>query len=95
MKLTVEWMSQLRVAAGSAQQLLDCPDGTRLTEALEQALAELPPDRALALRPLLLADEGLSSTLLIAVDGVQVPCGTDPELTAGATVLLSSPIAGG
>jgi len=95
MNLTLEWMSQLRVAAGSARQTLDCRHGIRLTKALEQALAELPPDRALALRPLLMADERLSSTLLVAVDGVQVPFESDPALTDGATILLSSPIAGG
>lgn len=95
MNLTLEWMSQLRVAAGSARQTLECRDGARLTEALEQALAELPPDRALALRPLLIGDERLGSTLMVAVDGVLVPFEKDPELTDGATILLSSPIAGG
>lgn len=95
MKLTLEWMSQLRVAAGSARQTLECRDGTRLTQALEQALAELPQDRALALRPLLMAGQRLNSTLFLAVDGVQVPFDTDPALTDQATILLSSPIAGG
>ena len=95
MKLTFEWMSQLRLAAGQARQSLDCAEGTCLTGALEQVLEQLPAERSLALRTLLMDADGLASTLLVAVDGVHIPCTSDPTLTDGATILLSSPIAGG
>jgi hypothetical protein len=95
MKLTIEWMSQLREGAGMARQAVDCPDGTHLNEALEQVLTELHPDRASALRPLLMAGEHRSSALLVAVDGVQIASDQNPVLSAGAILLLSSPIAGG
>ena len=95
MKLTLEWMSQLRVAAGTALQVLDCPDGVQLTEALEQAIAELPKDRCEALRPLVLVDGQRVSALLVALDGVQVLTDGNPELRPGSTLVLSSPIAGG
>ncbi|HJM57887.1 MAG TPA: hypothetical protein QF446_11235 [Planctomycetota bacterium] len=95
MKLTLEWMSQLRVAAGTALQVLDCPDGVQLTEALEQAIAALPDDRSEALRPLVLVDGRRVSALLVALDGVQVLTDGNPELRPGSTLVLSSPIAGG
>ena len=95
MKLKLEWMSQLRVAAGQARQSVECEEGTRLEQALRLALEQLPPDRASALSALLLDGGALSPSLLIAVDEIQVPIGTDPSLTDGATLVLMAPIAGG
>ena len=95
MNLKLEWMSQLRVAAGQALQTVECDEGARLKRALELALDQLPADRARALKVLLFDGESLTQGVLVALDGVQVPHGTDPELSDGATLLLGSPIAGG
>jgi len=95
MKLTIEWMSQLRDAAGAAQQVLECPDTCHLTQALELALAELPTIHSDPLRSMVMPNGHRHSAILVAVDGVQIACDADPILSDGATILLSSPIAGG
>jgi hypothetical protein len=95
MKLTLEWMSQLRDAAGIAQQIIECRDGSHLTEALERALDGLPEDRSGPLRTLVLSDGRRHTAILVAIDGIHVTPDADPPLTDGATILLSSPIAGG
>lgn len=95
MKLTLEWMCQLRVASGQARQKVECDDGTRLAQAVGLALAALPPDRGRALGALVMHDDALSPSLLIAMNGIQIPVGTDPLLADGATLVLMTPIAGG
>ena len=95
MKLTLEWMSQLRDAAGSAQQIIECGDGSHLTEALERALEELPGDCSGPLRTLVMSNGRRHPAILVAIDGVHISPDADPPLTDGATILLSSPIAGG
>lgn len=89
MKITIEFLAQLRVAAGLARTTLECADGTRIVDVVH-ALAAAHGD---GFRGLALDGENVRRALLVAVDGRQAS-GEDP-LADGDVLVLGTPIAGG
>ena len=87
MKITIEFLAQLRVAAGLARTTLEC--ATRIVDVVH-ALAAAHGD---GFRGLALDGENVRRALLVAVDGRQAS-GEDP-LADGDVLVLGTPIAGG
>ena len=90
MNITVEFLTQLRVAAGETSCTVQCEPGTTV-----QALVErLARERGLGFRALVLnGDDALARSLLVAVGGRQVR--GDGVLADGDELVLATPIAGG
>lgn len=90
MKITVEFLAQLRVAAGEPRAVLECEEGATVAA----VLARLAQAHGEEFRALTLDDAGAAkSTLLIAVEGRQVR--GDGPLRAGDVLVLGTPISGG
>lgn len=87
MRITIEWMSLVRVAAGAREQGVECYEGITLNEAPEQASDETGE----LLRAALFDSSGRVPSLLIAVNCVHIPQAANPTLEPGVTVLVSSP----
>jgi len=90
MRITVEYLAQLRVAAGAARAEVECPEGATVA-ALLARLADTHGD---AFRALALDDDGaVRRTLLVAAGGRRV--GGEDALHEGDVLILGTPIAGG
>lgn len=90
MRITVEYLAQLRVAAGTSRAEVECPDGSTVTV----LVAQLADTHGEAFRSLALDEEGaVRRTLLVAAGGRRV-AGSDP-LREGDVLILGTPIAGG
>ena len=90
MKITVEFMAQLRVAAGAPRTDLECEEGGTVAAVLRTLAGEQGEE----FRALTLDEHGeVSSTLLVAVGGRRV--GGDHVLQAGDALVLGTPISGG
>ena len=89
MKITIEFLAQLRVAVGEARTTLECAEGTRVVDLVESLAGTHGED----FRGLTLDGDGVRRTLLVAIDGRQAG-GEDP-LADGDVLVLGTPIAGG
>ena len=90
MRITVEYLAQLRVAAGAARAVVECPDGATVAS----LLARLADDHGDAFRALALDEDGaVRRTLLVAAGGRRVE-GAE-ALRDGDVLILGTPIAGG
>lgn len=90
MKIQVELLAQLRVAAGTPTIGLDCPVGTTLAQALQR----IAPQPGSELRALVVEDNGsVRSTILASIGGRQVR--GERVLADGETIVLGTPISGG
>jgi molybdopterin converting factor small subunit len=90
MKITVEFMAQLRVAAGEPRTVVECDEGTTVAAVLG-SLARTHGEefRALTLDP----GGGVNSSLLVAVEGRRVR--GESVLRADDALVLGTPISGG
>lgn len=92
MRVTVEFLAQLRDAAGTARMSLDCEPACTVQELVLRLAAE----NGGALGQLLLDDQGrLAPTILLALDGRALRWEETTELRDSSTVLLGTPVAGG
>ena len=92
MKVTVEFLAQLREAAGTSRMILDCEPACTVQDLVLRLAAENDG----ALRQLLLDDEGrLAPTILLALNGRALRWEDTTVLGEASTVLLSTPVAGG
>ncbi|MAT16894.1 MAG: hypothetical protein CMJ46_16665 [Planctomyces sp.] len=92
MRVTVEYMAQIKRAAGTGREEIELPDGTLLSDALTQ-LAESHGD---PLAGMVLDGEGKPITsLLLFLGDEQVRLEANPTLTDGAQLTISTPISGG
>ena len=90
MKVTVEYLAQLRDAAGTASAPVDLPAAATVGQLLER-LADTGDER---LRRMLVDDAGRPRTsLMVFVDDRKVR--PEHPLADGAVVLLGTPISGG
>lgn len=94
MNVRVQFLGQLRTAAGVAYEACQLPDGFTLGEAMRHLAQERGPEVA---RHVQTADGRVPPTLLIAINGEAVPAGevAGTVLRPGDTVTLMPPIAGG
>ena len=91
MKITVEYMAQLRDAMGCSQQSVELADGT----ALAGLIASVASGGGRG-RELLLDAQALPRASVLAfVDGRLRRAGDPTALSEGATVVLSTPVSGG
>ncbi len=92
MRITIQFLAQLRLAAGEASTTIECEEGSTVRAVLRRLAGELGEDfRALAL------DEAgePARTLMVAVSGRQVRGGSPGALSDGDELVLGTPIAGG
>jgi molybdopterin converting factor small subunit len=94
MKLRVQYMGQLRTAAGRSEEELDLPESTNLAALLSQLASHLGDGAA----PHLITPSGhAQGGLLVVVNGsaVAAPHAAATILRTGDVVTLLPPIAGG
>ncbi len=93
MKLRVQYMAQLRTVIGRAEEFIELPDGSRLSDVLVQLSARHGDARSH-----LLTETGQPRpSLLIVVNEAAVPArnAATTELHSNDVVTLLPPIAGG
>lgn len=91
MRVRVEFLGQLRQAAGSRALEVEVREGGCVDDAVRAAAAHSG-----ALREMLLDPKGeLRAALLVAAAGRQVTRAETTRLCAGEVVVLGSPLAGG
>lgn len=88
MRITVQYLAQIRRATGCAEEVVEIPDGT--LGDLAQHLAAKHPNAA---RLLLSASGQPSRSLLFFVN--DAPCEATSPLPANALVTILTPMAGG
>jgi molybdopterin converting factor small subunit len=92
MKIRVDYVAQLKDAAGRADEVVELADGTNLQDLIRQVAAR----RGERLAGLLLDDGGeLRPSALVFVGDDQIEWHDACPLHDGATVTLMSPLAGG
>lgn len=92
MRVTVEYMAQIKRAAGTGREVIELPSGTTLTAVLSQ-LAENHGDPLAGM--LLDADGNPIRSLLLFLGDEQVRLEENPTLTDGSQLTISTPISGG
>lgn len=92
MRITLEYATQLKAAAGVAEESFDLPAGAGIQELLESAAEK----HGAGLRRILFDSGGrVHPSLLVFVGDTQVRAGESPRLNGGDTVTILSPISGG
>jgi len=90
-RMHVEFMTQLKAAAGCDGMEIECDDPMPVSRVLE-----LVRGRFDALGPMLFDDQGIRhGWLMVGIDSAIVPRGSDPDVQPGSEVLLATPISGG
>ncbi|MCA9041256.1 MAG: MoaD/ThiS family protein [Planctomycetaceae bacterium] len=92
MRITVEYMAQIKRAAGTAREEVELPGGATLGETLSQ-LAKQHGDPLAGM--LLDADGKPINSLLLFLGEDQVRLEKNPVLQDGAQLTISTPISGG
>ena len=92
MKVSIEYVAQMKDAAGTASEELDLPDGASIQDAIRQAadthggrLAELLLDESGALLP----------SALVFVGNDQIEWDDARQLNQGDGITILAPLAGG
>ncbi len=90
MRVTVEYFGPAREAVGHAREVVEVAGGTA-----RDLVAELARSRGGRLARLLLVDERLSTSVLIAVGDRQATVEDSVELRDGDEVAIIPPVSGG
>ncbi|MEZ6044439.1 MAG: MoaD/ThiS family protein [Planctomycetaceae bacterium] len=92
MHITIEYVAQIKRAAGTGKETVELSDGATLKETLS-SLAEKHGDPLAGM--LLAADGNPINSLLIFLGEDQVRIEENPVLAEGAVLTISTPISGG
>lgn len=89
--ITIEFLTQLKAAAGCDGMDVDTGDPIAVSALLERIAREHS-----SVRTMLLDDDGRPwGWLMIAIDGAMVARGSDPPVSPGSTLVIGTPVSGG